>query len=88
MTVADQLRQEGMEKGMKETTLKTSRILVKQINRRFGKVSPMLKQKLMNADIDLLDKFGESIFDFENLEDAETWWVIYGNTHSDSHSRP
>ncbi len=65
MTVADQLKQEG-----------ASGMLVKMINRRFGKVSPMLKQKLINSDLDLLDQFGESIFDFENLEDAEAWWKM------------
>ncbi len=80
MTAAEQLKQEGRKEG-------AGNMLVKQINRRFGKVPPLLRQQLMNADPELLDKFGESIFEFEDLEDAETWWVIYGNTHSDNHSR-
>ena len=78
MTVADQIKQEGRQEGVEEATMKTSGILVKQINKRFGSVSLLLKQKLMNSDLDTLDKFGESIFDFKDLKDVERWWASHG----------
>ncbi len=67
MTIAERLRQEGMEKG-------AGGIILSLIKRRFGSTSAFLEQKLMRSDFDMLDQFGNSIFDFKSLEDAENWW--------------
>ena len=67
MTVAEQIKQEGV-----------SFLIQKQISKRFGNVPPMLKQKLLQSNVDVLDKFGESIFDFKDLEDVEKWWEAHG----------
>jgi hypothetical protein len=71
MTIAEQLRQEGFQKGI---DIGQSRILLKQLKKRFGNPSPALERKLNESGTDVLDRFGESIFDFESLEDAERWW--------------
>ena len=78
MTAADQMRQEGAREATMKATMKTGGILVKQISKRFGNVSLYLKQNLMNSDLDTLDRFGESIFDFKDLKDAERWWELHG----------
>ncbi len=70
MTVADQFRQEGRQVGI-------SLILLKQVKKRFGNISPFLEQKLKKSEADMLDRFGESIFDFESLSDVEKWWELY-----------
>ena len=74
MTVAEQIRQRGKTEGLGEGRIKTGGIMLKQIKKRFGSISPLLEQKLMQSDFDMLDRFGESIFDFRNLNDAEKWW--------------
>ncbi|MDM8537087.1 Rpn family recombination-promoting nuclease/putative transposase [Desulfobacterales bacterium HSG17] len=77
MTVAEQIRQKALTEGK----TRTGGIILKQIKKRFGIISPLLEQKLMNSDFDMLDKFGESIFDFKNLNDAEIWWETHGTEH-------
>ncbi|GBC63465.1 DUF4351 domain-containing protein [Desulfonema ishimotonii] len=67
MTAAEQLRKQG-------EVLGASGIILKQARKRFGKLSPVLEQKLRKSDLDMLDKFGEAIFDFRDLKDAEKWW--------------
>jgi predicted transposase/invertase (TIGR01784 family) len=70
MTIAEQFRQEGKKLGI-------SLILLKQLKKRFGNVSPVIEQKLKLSDFKILDRFGESIFDFKDLSDVEKWWEIH-----------
>jgi len=44
------------------------------LEKRFGRPSPAIESKLNKSGVDVLDRFGESLFDFESLEDAERWW--------------
>ena len=78
MTVAEQIRQRGITEGEGRGRIKTGGIMLRLVKRRFGSISPLLEQKLMQSDFDVLDRFGESIFDFRNLKDAEKWWDDYG----------
>ncbi len=71
MTIAERLRQEGRSEGFQNGQ---SQIILKQLKKRFGYLSPAIERKLNESGVDVLDRFGESIFDFENLEDAEKWW--------------
>ncbi len=68
MSVAEQIRQEGIKKGQ-------IGIFLKMIKRRFGHVPPGLDEKLGNADIGVLDEFGDSLLDsdFKDLKDVEKW---------------
>ena len=70
MTIAERLRQEGFQKGIGFGR----ELILKQLKKRFGSLSPSLERKLDESGVDVLDRFGESIFDFESLEDAERWW--------------
>ncbi len=69
MTIAKRLRQEGRLEGIGRTEL-----IWKQLKKRFGNLSPALERRLNESGVEVLDRFGESIFDFESLEDAEKWW--------------
>ena len=63
VTIAERLRQEGR-----------STLILKQLKKRFGSLPLELKGKLDQSGADALDRFGEAIFDFQTLEDAERWW--------------
>ncbi len=71
MTTAEQIRQKGKKEGRIEAL---SSMLIKLVKKRFGNISSFLEQKLGQSDSEKLDKFGESIFDFKDLNDAERWW--------------
>ncbi len=73
MTVTQQIEQRGRIEGV-------SLMLIKQLKRRFGEISPDLEKKLQSSDFEILDKFGEFIFDFKDVSEAEQWW----NAHKKS----
>ena len=75
MTIAERLRQEGRLEGFQSGE---SQLIVKQLKKRFGYLSPAIEKKLNESGVGVLDRFGESIFDFESLEDAEKWWEDLG----------
>ncbi len=75
MTTAEQIRQKGREEGKNEGRIEAlSSMAIKLVKKRFGNISSFLEQKLGQSDSEKLDKFGESIFDFKDLNDAERWW--------------
>ncbi len=49
-------------------------MIARLIKRKFGDISPVIQKRLKTAKVESLDQFGEAIFDFESLEDAEKWW--------------
>jgi predicted transposase/invertase (TIGR01784 family) len=67
MTIAERIKQEGRVEGR-------MMLIRKQLNKRFGEMSPDLEKKLKDSELDLLDQFGEALFDFNNLKEAERWW--------------
>ncbi len=67
MTIAERLRQEGRVEGRMA-------LIQRLLNKRFGGISPALEKRLKDSRADLLDRFGESILDFQDLKDAERWW--------------
>ncbi len=78
MTIAERLRQEGRNEGKLEGFQHgQSQIILKLLKKRFGHLPPSLERKLNESGVDILNRFGESIFDFERLEDAEKWWEDY-----------
>ncbi len=53
-------------------------LIQKLLNKRFGRMSPELEKRLEDSNSEMLDQFGLSILDFENLKDAENWWERQG----------
>ena len=45
------------------------------MSHRFGHIPPEILKKVQNADDDLLDKFGKSFFELEDLKEVEKWWM-------------
>lgn len=85
VTIAERLRQEGRLEGRLEGKLEGRKegrdeLILKLLKKRFGHLSPAIKRKLSESGVDVLDRFGESIFDFESLEDAERWWEDFENS--------
>jgi predicted transposase YdaD len=50
-----------------------SKILVRLLTRKFGKVSPRLKTRLSKMPVDQLEDLAEAIFDFETVADLNAW---------------
>ena len=74
MTVAEQIREKGKEEGKKEGK---QELLLAILKRRFGPMPPELERKVLDADIDSIEKVGEAFLDFKDLRDLETWWAAH-----------
>ncbi|MDV3428019.1 MAG: DUF4351 domain-containing protein, partial [Bacillota bacterium] len=65
--------EKGMEKGkkigMEQGAKKSNELLIKLLVKRFGNLPEDLKSKIMSLPIDKVNEIGESIFDFNILDD-------------------
>ncbi len=71
MRFVDIAERTGIEKGALS-------VIMKQLNRRFGSITPSLETGLKSSRVEVLEKLGESIFDFNDLGDLEKWWEEHG----------
>jgi predicted transposase YdaD len=63
--------EEGIEQGRKQGELA---LLNRQLNRRFGSLSPQLQERIENLSIAQLEELGEALLDFTTIEDLEAWF--------------
>jgi predicted transposase/invertase (TIGR01784 family) len=67
-------KQEGLQLGEQRGLLKgQAAILVRQLTRKFGQVSPRLKNRISKLSVVQLENLAEAIFDLETVADLNTW---------------
>ena len=86
MTLAEIFRQEGKEEGIKQgiekgiekgiqqgERRKSLNYAIKLLTKKFGKLPEEYKEKLNNADIEILDLIIEEIFSLESLDNVDKY---------------
>jgi predicted transposase YdaD len=63
--------EQGIERGRKQGELT---LLNRQLNRRFGSVSPQLQERIDNLPIAQLEELGEALLDFTTIDDLSAWF--------------
>jgi len=58
--------QEGRQKG-------EANLVLRQLNRRLGDISPELLPNIRSLDLEQLENLGEALLDFQSLQDLEQW---------------
>jgi predicted transposase/invertase (TIGR01784 family) len=58
--------QEGRQKG-------EANLVLRQLNRRVGDISPELLPNIRSLDLEQLENLGEALLDFQSLQDLEQW---------------
>ncbi len=61
----------GIEQGRKQGELA---LLNRQLNRRFGSLSPQLQEIIDNLPIPQLEELGEALLDFTTIDDLSAWF--------------
>jgi hypothetical protein len=69
MTIAEQLRQDGLQEGLQEGLQRQRALLQRQITLKFGQLHPSLRQRLEQADFDALDRLAERVVTANSLEE-------------------
>lgn len=48
-------------------------LILRQLERKLGNVSPQFQSRVSDLDIDRLESLGEALFDFNSESDLESW---------------
>jgi predicted transposase YdaD len=64
--VGEEAQKEGRKKEAKE-------LLLKQLPKRFGKLSDICIQHINNLRLDQLEELAEALLDFANISDLDIW---------------
>ena len=67
-------RAEGLELGLTQgRTVEGKALVLKQLTRKLGKLSPELTTKVSDLSLEGLEALGEALLDFTSVEDLESW---------------
>jgi predicted transposase/invertase (TIGR01784 family) len=67
-------KQEGLQIGEQRGLLKgQSAMLIRQLTRKFVKISPSIKSKIAKLSVAQLEDLAEAIFDLQTSDDLSTW---------------
>ncbi|MDJ0618018.1 MAG: DUF4351 domain-containing protein [Calothrix sp. MO_192.B10] len=75
MEIVTSWMRKGLEQGEKQGELK---LLMRQINRRLGEITPQLKGRIENLSTPELENLGEALLDFSSVADLEAWFENLG----------
>jgi hypothetical protein len=62
--------QEGVEQGRQEENI---RWIFRFLERQFGSIPSEISQRIQNLSFDQLERLGNDVFDFNNLEELSSW---------------
>ncbi len=71
MQIVTSWMRQGLEQGEKQGELK---LLMRQLNRRLGEISPQMKGRIENLSTSELENLGEALLDFSSVADLEAWF--------------
>jgi predicted transposase YdaD len=63
--------QEVLERGEKSGE---ANLVIRLLNRRCGKLTPIQEEKVRSLSISQLESLGEALLDFQNMSDLENWF--------------
>ena len=69
----EQGREEGLRRAVAESLQRERALLVKQLTRKLGELSPEVIESVEGLVFEELDILAEKLFDFEQVGDLEIW---------------
>ncbi|WP_338059036.1 DUF4351 domain-containing protein [Aphanizomenon flos-aquae] len=63
-------RQEGRQEGKKDAA---TNLLLRILSKRFGKLEDSYTQNIKSLNIEQLERLGETLLDFTDINDLEIW---------------
>jgi len=68
--VYQKLMNKGIEKGLQQGE---SLMMIRLLKKRFGSLNETLENRIINLSVEQLESLGESLFDFQSLDDVIIW---------------
>ena len=63
----------GIEQGRKKWLQRESALIIRQLKRKIGQLTPDIEEQVKGLDIEELENLGEALLDFEQPEDLSDW---------------
>ena len=63
----------GIEQGRQEGLQRETALLLRQLKRQIGQLTPEIEEKVKGLEIEELENLGEALLDFEQLDDLTVW---------------
>jgi len=68
--VYQEAKEEGKEEGVR---LGETKLLIRLLSRRFGKLSPSQQERIAALSLEELEHLGEALLDWQSAEDLPDW---------------
>ncbi len=68
-------REEGREEGRAEGRAEGINLILRQLNRRIGQISPDFSSQIRALSVEQLEDLGEALLDFQSEEDLRQWFL-------------
>ncbi|WP_016951344.1 DUF4351 domain-containing protein [Anabaena sp. PCC 7108] len=62
-----------MEQGIERGIEREKDLIMRQINRKLGKIEPELETQIRSLDLEIIELLAEEIFDLSTVEDLQNW---------------
>ncbi|UUO15520.1 DUF4351 domain-containing protein [Dolichospermum heterosporum] len=62
-----------MEQGIERGIEREKNLIIRQVNRKLGKIDAKLEAQIRNLNVEIIELLGESIFDLSTVEDLQNW---------------
>ncbi|WP_080683823.1 DUF4351 domain-containing protein [Aphanizomenon flos-aquae] len=65
--------EQGIEQGIERGIEREKNLIIRQVNRKLGKIDAKLEAQIRNLNVEIIELLGESIFDLSTVEDLQNW---------------
>ena len=83
MEIVTSWTEQGIQQGVQQGEVA---LVMRQLSRRFGQISPELEQQIHRLSTDQLEALGEALLDFSDVTDLQSWLENYSEGQSYSGS--
>ncbi len=66
-------REEGLEEGLQRGLQRETELILRLLKRKIGQLTPEIEAQVKGLEIEELENLGETLLDFQQLEDLTSW---------------
>jgi hypothetical protein len=67
--------EQGIEQGIERGLTREKELVLRQLKRKLGQITPELEIQIKALDIDKVELLGEDLLDFSTVDDLKGWLV-------------
>lgn len=73
MEIVTSWMEKGIQQGIQQGIQREASLVLRQLNRRCGSLSPELQQRIQQLSVEQLEELGEELLDFTSVDNLTNW---------------